>query len=307
MLELKDISAGYGRINALSGVGLKVDAGRVVALLGANGAGKTTTLNCISRVVALTSGEIHFEGQRVDRLASEDMVARGICQVPEGREIFAKMSVRENLEIGAHLRRDTAVIKQDLDRVCEYFPRLRQRFAQEAGTLSGGEQQMLLIARALMGRPKLLLLDEPSLGLSPLLVEQIFAIIRQLNKEGLTILLVEQNARIALNISDYAYILENGEIAFEGHSADLVRDDRVRQAIWGRDHGRAARSLCHRWSSGHRSRHCGTAGGRWLPRHGCRFAGQGCRAGRERDRQQGRQGRGHRSGYPRPCGGGRRL
>ncbi|MBS4045579.1 MAG: ABC transporter ATP-binding protein [Alphaproteobacteria bacterium] len=233
MLELKDISAGYGRINALSGVGLKVDAGRVVALLGANGAGKTTTLNCISRVVALTSGEIHFEGQRVDRLASEDMVARGVCQVPEGREIFARMSVRENLEIGAHLRRDTAVIRQDLDRVCEYFPRLRQRFAQEAGTLSGGEQQMLLIARALMGRPKLLLLDEPSLGLSPLLVEQIFAIIRQLNKEGLTILLVEQNARIALNVSDYAYILENGEIAFEGNSADLVRDDRVRQAYLG--------------------------------------------------------------------------
>ena len=233
MLELKAISAGYGRINALSGVGLKVDAGRVVALLGANGAGKTTTLNCISRVVTLASGEIHFEGQRVDRLASEDMVARGVCQVPEGREIFAKMSVRENLEIGAHLRRDTAVIKQDLDRVCEYFPRLRQRFAQEAGTLSGGEQQMLLIARALMGRPKLLLLDEPSLGLSPLLVEQIFAIIHQLNKEGLTILLVEQNARIALNVSDYAYILENGEIAFEGNSADLVRDDRVRQAYLG--------------------------------------------------------------------------
>lgn len=233
MLELRDISAGYGRINALSGVGLKVDAGRVVALLGANGAGKTTTLNCISRVVALTSGEIHFEGQRVDRLASEDMVARGVCQVPEGREIFAKMSVRENLEIGAHLRRDTAAIKQDLDRVCDYFPRLRQRFAQEAGTLSGGEQQMLLIARALMGRPKLLLLDEPSLGLSPLLVEQIFDIIRQLNKEGLTILLVEQNARIALNVSDYAYILENGEIAFEGNSADLVRDDRVRQAYLG--------------------------------------------------------------------------
>jgi branched-chain amino acid transport system ATP-binding protein len=233
MLELKEICAGYGRINALSGVGLKVDAGRVVALLGANGAGKTTTLNCISRVVALTSGEIHFEGQRVDRLASEDMVARGVCQVPEGREIFARMSVRENLEIGAHLRRDTAVIRQDLDRVCEYFPRLRQRFTQEAGTLSGGEQQMLLIARALMGRPKLLLLDEPSLGLSPLLVEQIFAIIRQLNKEGLTILLVEQNARIALNVSDYAYILENGEIAFEGNSADLVRDDRVRQAYLG--------------------------------------------------------------------------
>lgn len=233
MLELKDISAGYGRINALSGVGLKVDAGRVVALLGANGAGKTTTLNCISRVVALTSGEIRFEGQRVDRLASEDMVARGVCQVPEGREIFAKMSVRENLEIGAHLRRDTAVIKQDFDRVCDYFPRLRQRFTQEAGTLSGGEQQMLLIARALMGRPKLLLLDEPSLGLSPLLVEQIFDIIRQLNKEGLTILLVEQNARIALNVSDYAYILENGEIAFEGNSADLVRDDRVRQAYLG--------------------------------------------------------------------------
>ncbi|HEX6980705.1 MAG TPA: ABC transporter ATP-binding protein [Alphaproteobacteria bacterium] len=233
MLKVRSISAAYGRVAALSHVSLNAPAGAIIALLGANGAGKTTTLNCVSRLVNITEGEILFEGRRIDRLSSDEVVRLGIAQVPEGREIFARMSVRENLEIGAHVRRDRRGIAADLDRVCGYFPVLRQRFAQDAGTLSGGEQQMLLIARALMARPKLLLLDEPSLGLSPLLVEQIFRIIRQLNQEGLTILVVEQNARLALAVSSYAYILENGEIAFEGPSAELAQNDRVRQAYLG--------------------------------------------------------------------------
>jgi branched-chain amino acid transport system ATP-binding protein len=233
LLEMNGIAARYGPIPALSGVSLKVPDGSVVALLGSNGAGKTTTLNVISRLVDTTSGEVLLNGEAIHGLPSNEVVKRGIVQVPQGREIFRDMSVRENLEMGAYLRRDGAGIRADFTRVCDYFPRLRERLKQKALTLSGGEQQMLLIARALMARPKLLLLDEPSLGLSPLLVQQIFQIIHRLHQEGLTILVVEQNARVALSASSYAYILENGEVVLEGRSADLIDDDNVHRTYLG--------------------------------------------------------------------------
>ncbi len=233
LLEIDAISASYGRIQALSGVSLKIPEGKIIALLGGNGAGKTTTLNCVSRLVRVTSGAIRFQGRAIERLASHQVVEAGICQVPEGREVFKDMSVRENLEMGALGRKDMAGIRDDMERAFDYFPVLKERIKQHAGTLSGGEQQMLVIARALMARPKLLLLDEPSLGLSPLLVERIFAIIRRLNAEGLSILLVEQNAAIALATSSYAYILENGEIAVEGPSEQLRQDVSVRNTYLG--------------------------------------------------------------------------
>jgi branched-chain amino acid transport system ATP-binding protein len=234
LIELVDISASYGRIEALSGISLKVPEGEVVALLGANGAGKSTTLNVISGIVPATKGEIRFRGQSIRRLGSDKIVGIGVSQVPEGREVFRDMSVHENLLIGAQSRRDRAGIERDIEIVTGYFPVLAKRFKQMAGTMSGGEQQMLLIARALMARPKLLMLDEPSLGLSPLLVQQIFDIIVKLHREEkLTLLVVEQNAAVALAVSDYAYILENGEIAVEGQSADLAHDDSVRNAYLG--------------------------------------------------------------------------
>ncbi|TPQ49466.1 branched-chain amino acid ABC transporter ATP-binding protein [Prosthecomicrobium hirschii] len=233
LLEIRGISASYGRIQAIAGVTLSVPDGAVVALLGANGAGKTTTLNTISRLVPVTAGSILFEGRPIERASSHAVVRAGISQVPEGREVFRDMSVRENLEMGAYGRSDRAGIRQDIDRAFDYFPILKERLQQKAGTLSGGEQQMLVIARALMARPRLLLLDEPSLGLSPVLVEKIFAIIRRLNADGLGILLVEQNASVALGASSYAYILENGEVAVEGRSADLRHDDSVRRTYIG--------------------------------------------------------------------------
>ncbi len=233
LIQLTNVSAAYGRIEALSGVSLRVPEQTIVALLGANGAGKSTTLNVISGIVAATKGDILFRGQSIRRLGSDKIVGLGISQVPEGREIFRDMSVHENLIIGAHLRRDRE-LDRDIEVMTAYFPILAKRFRQMAGTLSGGEQQMLLIARALMARPKLLLLDEPSLGLSPLLVQQIFDIIVRLHREEkLTLLIVEQNAAVALAVSDYAYILENGEIVVEGRSADLAHDDKVRSAYLG--------------------------------------------------------------------------
>jgi len=233
LIQLTNISAAYGRIEALSGVSLRVPEQTIVALLGANGAGKSTTLNVISGIVAATKGDILFRGQSIRRLGSDKIVGLSISQVPEGREIFRDMSVHENLIIGAHLRRDRE-LDRDIEVMTAYFPILAKRFHQMAGTLSGGEQQMLLIARALMARPKLLLLDEPSLGLSPLLVQQIFDIIVRLHREEkLTLLIVEQNAAVALAVSDYAYILENGEIVVEGRSADLAHDDKVRSAYLG--------------------------------------------------------------------------
>ncbi|QCI66966.1 ABC transporter ATP-binding protein [Phreatobacter stygius] len=234
LLELKHVSAGYGRIEALSGISLTVPEGGIVALLGANGAGKSTTLNVISGLVPATSGEVRFKGRAISGERSDRIVASGISQVPEGREVFRDMSVQENLAIGAQLRNDRAGISADIEVMTGYFPILATRFKQMAGTLSGGEQQMLLIARALMARPSLLLLDEPSLGLAPLLVKQIFDIVVTLHREQkLTLLIVEQNAAVALAVSQYAYILENGEIVAEGPSADLANDDAIRRAYLG--------------------------------------------------------------------------
>lgn len=234
LLELAGLSAGYGRIEALSGISLKVPEGGIVALLGANGAGKSTTLNVISGIVPASAGEVRFRGRSITRLRSDQVVAQGISQVPEGREVFRDMSVEENLVIGAQLRSDRAGIARDIEVMTGYFPILATRFRQMAGTLSGGEQQMLLIARALMARPSLLLLDEPSLGLAPLLVKQIFDIVVTLHREqNLTLLIVEQNAAVALAVSQYAYILENGEIVAEGASATLASDDAIRRAYLG--------------------------------------------------------------------------
>ncbi|OAE52450.1 ABC transporter ATP-binding protein [Achromobacter xylosoxidans] len=234
LLEVDAVSAAYGNIRALQDVSLKVPQGAIVALLGANGAGKSTTLNVISRLVSPTAGGVRFAGEPIHRLSADAVVGRGIVQVPEGREIFREMSVRENLEMGAYLRRDRNAVRQDMDMVCDTFPRLRERFEQKAATLSGGEQQMLATGRAMMARPRMILLDEPSMGLSPLVVEQIFDIILRLNREqGITILLVEQNVKLALSVSSHAYILENGEIALDGQSAALASDEGVQRAYLG--------------------------------------------------------------------------
>ena len=234
LLEVDAVSAAYGNIRALQDVSLKVPQGAIVALLGANGAGKSTTLNVISRLVSPTAGSVRFAGEPIHRLSADAVVGRGIVQVPEGREIFREMSVRENLEMGAYLRRDSNAVRQDMDMVCDTFPRLRERFEQKAATLSGGEQQMLATGRAMMARPRMILLDEPSMGLSPLVVEQIFDIILRLNREqGITILLVEQNVKLALSVSSHAYILENGEIALDGQSAALASDEGVQRAYLG--------------------------------------------------------------------------
>ncbi|HMH60562.1 MAG TPA: ABC transporter ATP-binding protein [Bradyrhizobium sp.] len=232
MLELENISARYGAIRALEGVSFTVPAGQVVCLLGANGAGKTTTLNCISGVVPLAAGRIRFEGEDVAGLSIDKLVARGIVQVPEGREIFPELSVADNLLLGQWLHRRKPA-SDALERVYDYFPRLKERAAQHAGTLSGGEQQMLMIGRALMARPKLLLLDEPSLGLSPVLIEQVFAIVKRIHVDGVPILLVEQNARVALAASQYGYVLENGEIRLHGAASELAENPEIRAAYLG--------------------------------------------------------------------------
>ena len=231
MLELENISASYGKVRALERVSLSVAQGEVVCLLGANGAGKTTTLNCISGVVPLSGGRIRFEGEILSGLSIDQIVARGIVQVPEGREIFPELSVLDNLLLGAWLHRRGP--GDQLERVYDYFPRLKERAQQHGGTLSGGEQQMLMIGRALMARPKLLLLDEPSLGLSPILIEQVFAIVARIHADGIPILLVEQNARVALSVSHAGYVLENGEIRLSGKAADLAADPEVRAAYLG--------------------------------------------------------------------------
>jgi len=234
MLELKDVQTAYGNIRVLKDVCLKLSPGEIVTLIGANGAGKTTTLMSISGIVAPRSGEILFMGQPIQHLSPDRIVSLGISQVPEGRRIFPRLTVRENLEMGAFLRDDKAAVKADLDHVFTLFPLLAERRNQQGGTLSGGEQQMLAISRALMARPKLLLLDEPSLGLAPLVVKLIFEIDRKINSEsGTTIFLVEQNANMALKVAHRGYVMENGRLTLEGTASELLNNEDVRKAYLG--------------------------------------------------------------------------
>ncbi|WP_107706252.1 ABC transporter ATP-binding protein [Nocardioides allogilvus] len=235
MLEIKDLHVSYGKIAALRGVSLSVAEGEIVTVVGGNGAGKTTTLRTISGVLKPVSGSITFEGESLVGLVSEKVVRRGISHSPEGRLIFGRLSIAENLRLGAYNRKDSAGIASDLDRMYEMFPVLADRRSQRAGTLSGGEQQMLAIGRSLMSNPRLLLLDEPSLGLAPLIVEQIFKVIVDLRQQGVTILLVEQNANEALRISDRAYVLETGEVAMQGPSDQMLKDPKLRTAYLGVD------------------------------------------------------------------------
>ncbi|GHJ06730.1 ABC transporter ATP-binding protein [Micromonospora humidisoli] len=233
LLEIDDVSLLYGRIQALHGISLTVGEGEIVALIGANGAGKSTTMRAISGIRPIASGAIRFEGEDISKLRADLRVRRGLCQAPEGRGIFPGMTVLENLDMGAYTRRDRAGIAQDLNRVLELFPRLAERRKQAGGTLSGGEQQMLAVGRALMSRPKLLLLDEPSMGLAPMLIQQIFSIITEINEQGTTILLVEQNAQQALARAHRAYVLETGRIVKSGTGADLLHDPSVKEAYLG--------------------------------------------------------------------------
>ena len=233
MLELKDLNVFYGAIHALKGVSLTVGDGELVSLIGANGAGKTTTLHTISGLLHASSGSVTLDGADLQKVAPNTVINLGLAHVPEGRHVFARMSVEENLLMGAYILRDQKKIAANLDMVYQHFPRLRERRRQMAGTLSGGEQQMLATGRALMTDPKIVLMDEPSMGLSPLLVKEIFAIIQELHKSGITILLVEQNAKMALAVSDRAYVLETGTISMEGPASELAADDRVRRAYLG--------------------------------------------------------------------------
>ena len=239
MLKIRNLQTYYGRIRVLDNVSLSVKPGEVVTLIGANGAGKSTILNCISRLIPCREGEIFFQGQRINGQPPEAVVRLGICQVPEGRQIFQPLTVLENLELGAYLRyakRNRSSIQQDMDMIFSLFPVLAERSGQISGTLSGGEQQMLAIGRALMSRPKLLLLDEPSMGLAPRLVADIFHTIVRLRQEGLTILIVEQNARAALRIADRGYVMETGKIILQGTASELLEDHDVKRAYLGRDY-----------------------------------------------------------------------
>ncbi len=233
MLTVNDINVFYGAIHAIKGVSLEVNEGEIVTLIGANGAGKSTILRTISGLLKPKTGNIQFEGQEIAGMPAHEIVKTGISQVPEGRRIFAEMSVLENLELGAFTRKDKDGIKADMELVFERFPRLKERIGQLAGTLSGGEQQMLAMGRALMSRPRLLLLDEPSMGLAPLLIKEIFAIIQDINKTGTTVLLVEQNANMALSIAHRAYVLETGRITLSGDAKELAASDEVRKAYLG--------------------------------------------------------------------------
>ncbi|MET7376951.1 ABC transporter ATP-binding protein [Micromonospora arida] len=233
LLEIEDVSLLYGRIQALHGISLTVAEGEIVALIGANGAGKSTTMRAISGIRPIATGSIRFEGEDISKLRADLRVRRGLCQAPEGRGIFPGMSVLENLDMGAYTRRDRAGIAEDLARVLDLFPRLAERRKQAGGTLSGGEQQMLAVGRALMSRPKLLLLDEPSMGLAPMLIQQIFDIIKEINEQGTTVLLVEQNAQQALARAHRAYVLETGKIVKTGTGAELLHDPAVKEAYLG--------------------------------------------------------------------------
>ena len=233
-LEIRDLCVSYGGIRALKGISLSVEKGQIVTLIGANGAGKSTTLRAISGLEKAQSGSITYGGEELTSLPAKEIVRRGIIHVPEGRRVFPDMTVAENLKIGAFLRRDNAGIAKDLDYVYSLFPRLRERSWQPAGTLSGGEQQMLAVGRALMSRPKVLMMDEPSLGLAPLIVRDIFSIIRRVNEDGITVLLIEQNANAALHIADYGYVLETGMISLTGTGEELLRNSSVREAYLGK-------------------------------------------------------------------------
>ncbi len=233
MLKLDSISARYGNIYALKGISLHINEGEIVTIIGANGAGKSTTLNTISGIVRAVSGSIFFNGKDISSLPTEKIVESGLIQVPEGREIFPQLTVYDNLMLGAYLRKDKDNIKKDLDYVVSLFPRLEERFSQLGGTLSGGEQQMLAIGRALMSKPKLLLMDEPSLGLSPIFVQNIFKVIKEINKAGTSVLLVEQNAHMALSIAKRAYVMETGKIIMEDETSYLLNNDKVKAAYLG--------------------------------------------------------------------------
>lgn len=233
LLEVKDLVVSYGAIKALKGISFSVDKGEIISLIGSNGAGKTTTLHSVSNLIKKISGSIIFDGVNITNLSADKIVKMGLIQVPEGRRVFANMTVKENLEMGAYLRRDKTQIKKDMEWCYELFPRLKERLNQISGTLSGGEQQMLAMARALMSKPKLLLLDEPSMGLAPILVDEIFDIITKISSSGTTILLVEQNAYKALSIANRAYILETGNITKTGRASDLINDNSIISAYLG--------------------------------------------------------------------------
>lgn len=234
MLSVKNINVYYGSIHAIKDISFHVNEGEIVTLIGANGAGKTTTMHAISGLLKLQSGEIDYCGQTISKMEAHKIIRLGLAQVPEGRRVFSGLTVQQNLQMGAYTRRDgKEAIQNDFDMVFDLLPRLKERRNQPAGTLSGGEQQMLAVGRALMGNPKMILMDEPSMGLSPLLVKEIFSIIREVNRQGITILLVEQNAKMALSISDRAYVLETGSISLEGGAKELLKDDRVRKAYLG--------------------------------------------------------------------------
>ena len=235
MLEVTDLCVNYGGIKALKGISFSVEEGQICTLIGANGAGKSTALRAISGLVPVKSGSIRFKDQEIAGLDTQRVVEKGVVLVPEGRRVFDNLTVLENLKIGAYLRKDSAAIARDIDYVYSLFPRLKERHWQSAGTLSGGEQQMLAVGRAMMARPKLLMMDEPSLGLAPIVVRGIFDIIREINAQGITVLLIEQNAAAALKAADYGYVIETGEIKFEGAGEQLLKDPRVQEAYLGKE------------------------------------------------------------------------
>ncbi|MCR5723631.1 MAG: ABC transporter ATP-binding protein [Treponema sp.] len=233
MLEVSNLVVSYGAIRALKGISFSVEQGEIISLIGSNGAGKTTTMHSISNLLKKQDGSITFKGEDITNLAPDQIVRRGLIHVPEGRRVFSNLTVRENLEMGAYIRKDKAGIKQDMEHVFDLFPRLKERLAQLAGTLSGGEQQMLAMGRGIMSKPQLLLLDEPSMGLAPILVDEIFSIIQRIKEEGTTILLVEQNAFKAMDIADRVYVLKTGEISASHTSVELKNDPQIKQAYLG--------------------------------------------------------------------------
>ncbi|SPB18097.1 amino acid ABC transporter ATPase [Caballeronia novacaledonica] len=233
MLKVKGLQVNYGGIQAVKGVDLEVGQGELVTLIGANGAGKTTTMKAITGLKPYSGGDIEYMGQSIKGVPTHELLKRGLAMVPEGRGIFARMSILENMQMGAYLRNDTAEIQKDTERMFGFFPRLKERASQYAGTLSGGEQQMLAMARALLSRPKLLLLDEPSMGLSPIMVEKIFEVVREISKEGLTVLLVEQNARLALQAANRGYVMDSGTVTMSGDAKVMLDDPKVRAAYLG--------------------------------------------------------------------------